>query len=70
MREVGQDPFHLRYHIALIGQTDLTADFWTNNVPGASEVRDHRYDAGCEGLKDYGRAKVANRWKQHHIRQL
>ena len=67
-REIGQNLFHLRNDIALIGKGHLVSDFWMNDISGPAEVRDHRYGASCESFKDHACTEVANRWKHHYIR--
>src|SRR5271163_4493284 len=38
-----------------------------NDISGAAEIHDHRYNADREGLKDHASAEVADRRKHHHI---
>jgi hypothetical protein len=38
-----------------------------DDISGPSEVRNDRYGATCESLKDYAGAKIANRGKHQRI---
>jgi hypothetical protein len=68
LHEFGQDCFHLRHDVVLIGKRHFVPYLWVNDIPRPTEVRDHWDGASCESFKDYARAEVANRWKDHHIR--
>src|SRR6266849_10503167 len=66
-REIRQDLFYLRHHIALIGRGHLVPYLWIDGITGPAEVHDHRYRPGRKSFKDYACAVVANGWKQHHV---
>ena len=40
-REIRQDLFHLRHHIALIGKGHLAPYLWIDDIAGPAEVHDY-----------------------------
>src|SRR4029453_13784272 len=62
-----QNLFHLRHDIILSGKGHLVPYLWMNDIPGATEVRDHRYSASAKGFEHYACPIAAKRWKHEHI---
>src|SRR6266550_6296383 len=66
-REIRQDLFYLRHHIALSRESHLVPYLWMNDISRPAEVRDNGYGASGERFENYACAVVANGWKQHHV---